>query len=51
MQNKLFFLAKYSMLERWYKIGLADVACMVREFLYMIVELLIKNVNIHIMLN
>jgi len=39
------------MLERWYKIGLADVACMVREFLYMIVELLIKNVNIHIMLN
>jgi len=39
------------MLERWYEIGLADVARMVREFLYMIVELLIKNVNICIMLN
>jgi hypothetical protein len=27
-------------------IGLADVACMFRKFLYMIIELLIKNVNI-----
>jgi len=39
------------MLEHWYKIGLSDVVCVVREFLYMIVELLIKNVNICIMLN
>jgi hypothetical protein len=39
------------MLEPWYKIGLADVACVAREFLYMIVELLIKNVNICVMLN
>ena len=30
---------------------MADVVCMVREFLYLIVELLIKNMNIHIMLN
>jgi len=27
------------------------MVCVIREFLYMIVELLIKNVNIHIMLN
>jgi len=39
------------MLEGWEKIGLADVVCVIREFLYMVVELLIKNMNIRIMLN
>lgn len=34
-----------------YLIDVADVACMVREFLHMIFRLLIKNVTVHIMLN